>query len=98
MNYSILFDERAVEEIRKAREYYAEIEEGLDNIFFEDLTNSITQLEINPFYQIRCEHIRCLPFRKFPFMIHYTIDDSIFEIRIRAIIHTRQSTKKWPKE
>jgi len=97
MSYAIYFDERAVADIKHAKDYYASIEVGLDQTFFKDVEKCIGLLEKNPFFQIRYASVRCLPLHKFPFMIHFTINENAKEIQIRAIIHTQMSPDKWIK-
>lgn len=97
MQFSLQFDERAVNDIDNSMSYYSQIEEGLEDSFFMDMTNRIQQLERNPFFQVRYANVRCLPLQTFPFMIHFTLDENNKLIKIRAIIHTRQSLDKWVK-
>lgn len=97
MNFSCLFDERAVLDIKNASEFYKQIEIGLEITFFEDISSCIRLLERNPFFQIRYNSVRCLPLHTFPFMIHYTVHENEKLVKIRALIHSRSSPSKWIK-
>jgi len=50
---------------------------------------------MHPFYQVRYKNVRCLPMKKYPYMIHLTVDEKERIVTIRAVIHTSQNTDGW---
>lgn len=95
MNFKLFIQEEAIADIQEAIKYYNKQQVGLGRIFFEDLDKSINQLIINPFFQIRYENVRCLPLKKFPFMVHYTIDEGNSSLTIRAVFNTSKDPGIW---
>ena len=96
MKYSIFLDKRAIEDIQNAIDFYEEASQGLSHKFELYLNKYISSLVKNPFFQIRYDHVHCLPLKKYPFMIHYTINQN--QIYIHAVIHTKLNpSKKWLK-
>jgi len=97
MSYSITIEDNALQDIQDAIDYYDDQQIGLGEKFENNVHKSITTLTKNPFYQIRYENIRCFPLKKFPFMIHFELQETNELIRIIAVFHTSQSPKKWSK-
>ncbi len=95
MPYEIFIEPLALQDIQQAIDYYDEQQIGLGDTFEEILDNHFTSIEINPFFQIRYDNVHCLPIKKYPYMIHFTInkDDNI--ITVRAVFHTSQDPEKW---
>jgi len=54
-------------------------------------------LEVNPYFQIRYDHIHCLPLKTFPYMIHFEIDNKKFVVTVVAVLFTGVSTEKWKR-
>lgn len=88
MAYKVLFDKRALFEIEEAADYYASISKTNVKSFINDFNKVIKALEKNPFFQIRYQEIRCLPFKKYPFMAHYTLNEEQKTVYIHAVICT----------
>ena len=74
--------------------YYNKQQKGLGKRFHNDIKSTFKNILKNPFFQIRYQDVRCLPLRKFPAMVHYTVDESKNQITVRAIFHTSQNPKK----
>jgi plasmid stabilization system protein ParE len=98
MAYSVLVEANALRDIQKAIDYYDVQQIGLGKKFEQSIHKSIAALIKNPFYQIRYDEIRCLPLKKFPFMIHFDLQETNQAIRIIAVFHTSLSPAKWLKK
>ncbi len=57
----------------------------------------LVSLEKYPFFQVRYDQVHCLPIKKYPYMIHYTISEKEKTVMVRAIFHTSQDPNKWKK-
>jgi hypothetical protein len=86
--FEIIIDPKANTEIQNAIDYYDEKVAGLGKKFLNQIQNSLATLEINPFFQKRYSEVRCLPVKGFPYMIHFTVDETTRIIKIRAVLHT----------
>ncbi len=85
----------AKEDIQKEINYYNLQEKGLGKKFHTELKQSFTAIKRNPYYQIRYKNIRCLPLKIFPVMIHFTVDEELKRITIRAVINTYRDPKEY---
>ena len=101
-SYQIVFEPEALEEIEIAFSYYDEIYGNLSQKFAVALNETLAQIKQNPFYQVRYNSIiRLLKIKKFPYTIHYTINELYDEIHILALIHTASDPDKswlWQEE
>lgn len=95
-SFQIKLEPEAKEDIQKGIEYYKEKQKGLGKKFHAEVKNSIAAIRKNPFYQIRYDDIRCLPLNKFPFMIHFRVDESDSIATIYGVINTSlDPDKNW---
>ena len=95
MGYSIIIDPRAILEIQDAINYYDEQQSGLGQRFETELNKHILKLEKNPYFRIRYDNVRCLPVKKFPYLVHYTLDEAKNLVSIHAVFHTSRDPGKW---
>ena len=70
---------------------------GLGKKFEEALNRLFKMLEHSPFFAIRYDEVHCLPMRKFPYMLHYTLDEGAGEIIVRALFHTSLNPVRWKR-
>jgi hypothetical protein len=96
--YTINIDSNAILDIQKAIDYYDEQQLGLGKKFEDALDKHFSTLSKNPFYQKRYDNLHCLPVKKFPFMIHFSIDEKNTLVRIYAVFHTSLNPdENWTK-
>jgi len=75
MHFEIILEPIALMDIQEAIDYYDDQKFGLGEIFENEVNRSLLSLSDIPYYQIRYDKTRCLPLKKFPYMIHYTLDE-----------------------
>ena len=95
MKFRILLDPRAVVEVQEAIDYYEEQLIGLGKKFELELNINIKSLAKNPFFQTRYDIIQCLPLKKYPFMIHFSSNESEKTVYIHAVINTQRDPKEY---
>lgn len=98
MSYQVLVDKKAIIEIEDAYDYYENKLIGLGDRFQDSLDEHFNLLTKNPFFQIRYDIVRCLPMKKFPFMIHYSIDKEQKVVYIHAVFHTSRNPESWERK
>lgn len=94
MKYIVEVDERVTEDVIKAMFYYEEQQVGLGDKFVDVVEKNLDHLVRTAHYQIRYKTIRTLHLKPFPFMIHYTLNEKKFLVRVHAIIHTSLDPRK----
>ena len=97
MDYEILILDRAQDEINQIYEYYAGISFSVLQSFDNDLEQAYQRLETNPFFQFRYKGFRALPFKNFPYLAFFTIDEDEKRVSIFSVFNTYQDPKKYPE-
>jgi len=95
MKYKILISNKAKKDIQNAIQWYNQNDPGLGSVFYLFLKSQIEVIKVNPFFQVRYNKVRCLPLKKYPYMIHFTIDESKHEVRIWAGFNTSLDPQNW---
>ncbi len=97
MLFTILIDPRALKDIQEAINYFDNQQVGLGARFEHELNEYLLVIKKNPFFRVRYDNVRCLPLKKFPFMIHFEVDEVTKKVVIRAVFHTSMNSDKWYK-
>lgn len=95
MGFTISIDKRAILDIQEAINYYDNQQVGLGRKFERELNKYFLALEKNPFFLVRYDHVRCLPIRKFPYMVHFSVVEDEKMVIIHAVFHTSLDIQKW---
>ncbi|WP_296684971.1 type II toxin-antitoxin system RelE/ParE family toxin [Flavobacterium sp.] len=98
MNWVLKIDIDAFKDIQEAIEWYELQLKGLGNRYKIQTIKSINSLKKNPFvFSIKYNDIRCRKIEKFPFLIHYIIDENKKIITVYAVFHTSRNPEIWKK-
>ncbi len=94
--YKIQIDVEALQDIEEIIDWYNYKQDGLGIRFWIQLNSQISNLGLTPFnFSIRYNNVRCMLIKKFPFLVHYTINESEKIVEIFAIFHTSRNPKIW---
>ncbi len=98
MGWELKIDVDAFKDIQEAVEWYELQLKGLGQRYKIQTIKSINSLKKNPFvFSVKYNDIRCRKIEKFPFLIHYVIDENIKTITVFAVFHTSRSPEIWKK-
>lgn len=90
--YTAIYFDEVVLDIQKAKIWYKEQKEGLEIEFasaIEEAINSILKMPSK--YAIRYKNIRISHPKKFPYNIHFYLDDEAKIVTFTAIIHNKRA-------
>jgi plasmid stabilization system protein ParE len=94
VKFKILILKEAQEDIAESRNWYRKINPKLSLRFTKDFKETIQSIRENPLnYQIRYDNIRVRLLKKFPYLIHYSIESDL--ILIKAVFHTSRDHNNW---
>ena len=97
--YKLVIDTDALQDIQAATDWYNEQLEGLGARFQKQVKLQINKLSNSPHnYSIRYAAVRCMIIKKFPFLIHFIVDESAMVVEIFAVIHTSRNPKIWEQK
>ena len=95
MTFRIKIEPEAYQDIQEGISYYNEQQTGLGYTFYTEIENIFQILETAPFFQVRYDDVRCLPLKKYPYMVHFTVDEKNKLVIIRAVFNTSRAPKIW---
>lgn len=93
MDYNIVYTSQAEIDFKNTIEYYLLVSDTIANKFITDLDNAIEVLKSNPQFQIRYRDYRVLKVGKFPYLIHFLIDEQLNQVIIYGLICTHRDPK-----
>lgn len=97
--YQIKIFPDALQDIQQATDWYNEQLPGLGGRFQKQTIKQINKLKSTAaFYNIRYGNVRCMVIRKFPFMVHFTLNDQQNIVAIFAVFHTSRNPQIWIKK
>jgi plasmid stabilization system protein ParE len=93
--YRIKIEPEAHQDIQEAIDWYNHQQPGLGRRFHTEVKVSFKKLKIHPFFQVRYDNVHCFILNKFPYMVHYTIDEENKIIIVRAVFGTSRDPQIW---
>ncbi|MDB5149371.1 MAG: hypothetical protein JWQ57_3391 [Mucilaginibacter sp.] len=94
--YRVTISATALSDIHDITNWYNKRLPKLGARFQKIVKQQIGTLRINAeSYNTRYNQVQCMPVRKFPYLIHFMIDDTNQIVEVFAIIHTSRSPEIW---
>src|ERR1035437_9250307 len=86
----VLYDE-AISDFSKALEYYHNISPAVAKKFHSAVNTTFNDLKKNPFYQIRYDNFRLKLIKKFPYLLHFIVDENSKIVFVYGIRNSHQN-------
>lgn len=98
MQFQLKIDVDALNDIQETFEWYEIQLKGLGLRYKTQTKKHINSLKKDPYlFSIKYNEIRCRKIEKFPFLIHYLINERENIVTVFAIFHTSRSPEIWNK-
>jgi toxin ParE1/3/4 len=98
MAYKIIVSPIAIKNIDHAVNYYVEkVSKKVALDFLNDYKKTYKDLQKNPFYPFHDSNYRYLPFKKFPFIAFFLVDEPTKTVFLNADFNTHQNPDKIEK-
>ena len=90
--FTVKYAPEVLQEIQYAVDYYNGLSYGLGKRFKQNLLASIKAAKLNPTYNsFRYDEVRFAVVKKFPYAVHYSIDDKNHILKIQAVLAFSQN-------
>lgn len=89
-NFKLKILSRAKLEVKEVTEYYESKTKGLGKAFYLEFKNYSKTLRNIPFFEVKYNIVRTLPLNKFPYTIHFSIDENEKTVSIQALTSNHQ--------
>lgn len=98
MSFRLKIDTDALNDIQETFEWYEMQLKGLGLRYKTQTKKQINSLKKNPYlFSIKYNEIRCRKIEKFPFLIHYLINEKTNTVTVFAVFHTSRNPEIWKK-
>ena len=98
MSYKIKLDPLARLDIEDNIDWYNQQQPKLGNRFYKHVKETLKLIKQNPFsFPVKYKNTRSVPVKKFPFTIHYLVDNENKNVAILSVFKTVQNPTKWEK-
>lgn len=88
-HFKVIVNDAVVDEIQENLDYYNEKQESLGYRFYKTVKQTLVSLEQDALlYQVKYKDIRYVKLNKFPFLIHYKVDEEQSTVYVYALIWT----------
>lgn len=96
MLFTIKIDIEAITDFEDAIEWYSKQSPSLAQRFKNQVKSQIDALSKQALnHGKRYADVRCMLIYKFPFLVHYKVDEANNTVQIFAILHTSRNPKIW---
>lgn len=93
--YKVKIEPEALADIQEITDWYNEAEAGLGKRFQKATIKHINSLSKDPhIYAIRYKEIRCVIIKKFPYSVHFYINNENSTVEVLAAIHNGRNPKR----
>lgn len=94
--YKVSVDKDALNDIQQATDWYNEQIGGLGKRFQRQIKIQVNGLKFYPkIHQVRFADVRCALVKKFPFLIHYSINEKKKIVEVLGVFHTSRNPEIW---
>ena len=97
--YIVKIDPEAVADIQEITDWYNEVRTKSGKRFQETTIKQIDSLSKDPqIHTIRYKDIRCMLIKKFPYMVHFYINEGTNIVEVLAVINTHRDPIIWEEK
>jgi len=90
--YKALYLDEVQNDVNSAKRWYTEQQEGLDARFATAVKETLLNILKTPLiYAVRYKNVRIAHTKKFPYNIHFYLDETTETVVITGIVHNRRN-------
>ena len=94
--FKLKIDSPTIADIQEITEWYNQQQANLGNRFKNTALSQINKLIKTPHkHAIRYKEIRCMLVKKFPYLVHFYINEETDTVEVLALISTFRNPKIW---
>jgi hypothetical protein len=98
--FKVILNQENFNELQESIDYYNRKQHKLGDRFLKEVKKRVRELSSDfHLYEVKYDAIRCIAVPKFPFLIHYRIDETLEMVFVEAITHMSMDPEKnWIKQ
>ena len=98
MKFTVEYNPDFFDDIVQAVDWYNEKQTGLGDRLFIKIKKQTAKLSTSAMlFAVKYDNIRCMRIEKFPYMVHYRLNEQTKSVKVEALFHTSRSPEIWDK-
>jgi hypothetical protein len=94
MKFTVEYNPDFFNDIAQAVDWYNEKQAGLGDRFLKNVKKQTAELSINALhFAVKYDEIRCMCIEKFPYLVHYRVNEMTRTVKVEALFHTSRDPK-----
>ncbi len=91
-HFNVILNDAVADEIQEAVNYYKEKQKSLGKRFYKAAKKTLKSLENDALlFQVKYKNVRCVKVEKFPYLIHYKVNQKLNIVQVFAVICTHKN-------
>jgi len=96
MKFVVEYNPEFFNDLVQAVDWYDDRQIGLGKRFFNQVRKQTEKLSTSAlFFAVKYDNIRCFRIEKFPYMVHYRVNEETATVNVEALFHTSRNPKIW---
>jgi len=96
MKFKVEYNPDFFDDLAQAVDWYNEKQPGLGDGFCKNVSRQTAKLSTAALqFAVRYDDIRCRRIEKFPYMVHYRVNEQTKTVKVEALFHTSRNPKIW---
>ena len=96
MKYTVEYNPEFFDDLVLAVDWYNDKQTGLGERFFNQVKEQTAKLSTSSLlFSMKYDDIRCMNIEKFPYLVHYRVDEQSSTVKVEALFHTNRNPEIW---
>ncbi|MCL2041404.1 MAG: type II toxin-antitoxin system RelE/ParE family toxin [Bacteroidales bacterium] len=96
MKYAVEYNPEFFDDLVSAVDWYNDKQIGLGKIFFNKVGEQTAKLSTSALlFAVKYDDIRCMHIEKFPYLVHYRVNEQTSTVQVEALFHTSRNPGIW---
>ena len=96
MKFAVTYNPEFFNDLVQAVDWYNDRQAGLGKRFFDKVGKQTAKLSTSALhFAVKYDDVRCMRIEKFPYLVHYRVNEQTLTVQVEALLHTSRDPKIW---
>jgi uncharacterized glyoxalase superfamily protein PhnB len=96
MKFLVEYNPDFFNDIAQAVDWYNEKQTGLGDRFLNNVRKQTAKLSTSALhFAVKYDDVRCMCIKKFPYLVHYRVNQQTQTVKVEALLHTSRDPELW---
>ena len=96
MKFALEFSPEFFNDLVQAVDWYNDRKIGLGKRFFNEVRKQTAKLSKSALlFAVKYDNVRCMRIEKFPYLVHYIVNEQTSTVKVVALFHTYRDPNIW---